>query len=199
MPYNIYMGTGATADSIDWATVIATAASGLATKAIAGLGLVPGIYWFGIRAESEAAVEEDGKACIVRLEIGQDGEAVAARPNPIWSARAEALAAGSVRVRFNYDSTGQVGVAARVRVAGGTSRLQAADVDWVNYLGTAACAGSRNGTVTLSGTWTHGTTLWLWARAETSGGVGGRALELPPIVIRATGPAAVAWIEAEEL
>ncbi|MCX6498714.1 MAG: hypothetical protein NTU93_07920 [Arthrobacter sp.] len=199
MSYRIYMGTGDSPSLIDWGTVIATAASGLAVKAIGGLGLQPGVYWFGIRAVSEASVEETGTACVARLEIAPGGAAVAARPNPIRTARAEALAAGQARVRYFYESHGQAGIAARVRVAGGPTRLPAAGVDWATYLGTAALSGSRAGILALTGTWTHGTTLWLWARAETAAGVGGPAYELAPLVVRVTGPAGVDWLEAEEI
>ncbi|HOD79945.1 MAG: hypothetical protein BWX88_02770 [Planctomycetes bacterium ADurb.Bin126] len=200
MSYRLYKGVGDDPAAIDYGTIVDTIASGSASASVAGLGLSDGVYWFALRAVSEAGIEETNTTCVTRVEIS-GGALQPARPNPLLRARADAIAGGGVRVTFEYDSARSPATAARVRVAGFVARRQVpAAGDWAAYLGTAAIVGSsRRGTVTLSGTWSDGETLWLWARTETSAGVGSKATEIGPVRVRAAGPADVSAIEAEEL
>lgn len=199
--YDIF--EGATEATIDWDSSVGHVAPGVSTIDLVGLGLFPGgdgVRWFGIRATSEAGVQDSEEAAdqIVRVEIS-GGALVLPRPNPLLAAHAAAAADGDLSVAIVYSAQGQLGTAAGVQIA---ERISAeAGYDWASPLATITVrsSGVTRRTQALGGSWSHGQTVRLAARAVTSGGVAGPVTVLSPVVALAAAPAAVASAAVEAL
>ena len=193
--YNIYRGVGG-ADSIDYAQAVAHARAGVDEADLVGLGHVADVdYYYGVRAVSDAGVEEANTTRCVRAQVTAGGELVGPPPNRILSARASPVAAGKVWLDCFYSATAEAGKATAIQVA-----LEAPDgqADWGSLVDTIAIPGTWRIRQALSPTFDHGQRVRLHLRAVTAAGTPGPVLRVPAVTADAVGPPAVDYVEAEQ-
>jgi hypothetical protein len=71
--YNIYRGEGA-AGNIDWDAPVGSVQAGAASAELTALGHTPGVeYWYGITAESDSGLEEQGRGVLACVELDAQG------------------------------------------------------------------------------------------------------------------------------
>ncbi|MCK4625738.1 MAG: hypothetical protein KAV00_10535 [Phycisphaerae bacterium] len=194
--YRFYRGVGS-ADAIDWTTVVGTAPAGTGTKDLVGLGHTPDVeYFYGIRAVSDSAVEEENTDRIVRVMVDSLGNLIGPPPNAVHSARAYAVAGGKIEIEITYVSRGQHGVASAVQIAEITGGVP----DWVSPLAEVS-VGSKTShkTAKPAKVFEHDTTIRLAVRAITAAGASGPVKRLSPVVADSEAPAAVDYVEVEQI
>ena len=197
--YRLYRGIGATAACIDWGTLIASVAAGQTRLTLpVGVTHVPLTeYWYGLRAVSDAGVEETGTAAVARVVVGVDGSLTTDRPDAVYGGEAHASPAGMLSVRVGYAYQDSTVPPATIRVAaipdGGTT----GDCNWTAPLHSWTVSPTRRLYTASIGPYAHGTLVRLAARAFSAGGVGSKTLVLPTVTARTDGPAPVTAVTAE--
>jgi len=187
--YNVY-GPAARPADIDYGTLLAHVAPGAATVDLAGLALAEDAdWWFAVRCESSAGVEETHTDRVVRVRIS-GGVLVGPPPNGLVTASARAVAAGRIELAYYYRSTGQLAAPASVQVA----RVVAGVIDWSSLVQTVALLADRTHRVTLDDTWADGESVQLAVRAVTSASVAGPHTVLDAVSADASAPAAVDYL-----
>ncbi|NLF33264.1 MAG: hypothetical protein GX591_20555 [Planctomycetes bacterium] len=202
MGYHLYRGEHGP-DSINWSLPIGIASSGVAeVPTYEGLPWTPGkAYWLGLRAVSDAEVEEEGTRCICRVVIAADGSIVGPPPVAAAAGAVTVLAGGYLRAEVTlggWENDPEAVAAASLRLAE-VPAAGAAAIDWdEEALATLTVHAGVVRYRALLGPWADGT-VRLAARTYAADGTAGPVLLLPPAVADATGPAAVAWLDAQEV
>ena len=192
MPYNLYMGEHRAAD-VDYDTPVGSAAAGLATIDLAGLGLAEDrYYYFVCRAESDAGVEEANTDAVhVRI---SDGDLVGPAPNPLLSASVRPTAGGKVTLDFIYSDAGQRAAPAAVQVA----RDSGSGYDWDSLVQSITIPGGCHRSVELDPVYGDGEMVRLACRVVSADGTPSGVTALPAVVADSSAPDAVDYIEVEQ-
>ncbi|MBN2583387.1 MAG: LamG domain-containing protein [Planctomycetes bacterium] len=183
--YNLYQGTGATAEAIDYETPVALLGPTALMCQSAGLSY-PGVHWFGLRSADVDGREAPTVDAEVRLELDDAGVRVPPRPASVRSLEAEG--AGGGRVRLTWLAVSEAGEAATdvFRVYCGDG-----EVSFDTPVGTVTCLPGRRNYQWQSDPSTDGQTVVFAVRAETD--EGGQDADPPQVAITidASSPAAV--------
>jgi hypothetical protein len=191
--YEIYRGVHSAA-AIDWDSPVANAPAGTAQAVLAGLGHQVGVdYYYGLRAVSDAGVQEQGTAAVCRVVIDGDGNLAGNRPNAVAWASASPYAGGKIVLAFEYDAEGERAEAAGLELA----EVRCGQPDWTELLQTISFSGSVRRQVLLETVWEHQATVRLAVRAVDADGAAGEALTLAPVAADAEAPAEVAIVSAQ--
>ena len=195
--YNVYRGIGRPG-AIDWDTPVAACAAGSAVLTITGAGHVADtVYYYGVKAESDAGVESDAETRICRVVVDSEGDLQSPLPGAMLYATVAPAAAGAATATWRYDQPdgddwGQaVTIEAAVVTAGAA--------DWESLIGSwtvaAEAASTRRVAAELSGTYTDGEVLTVAFRAVTADEQTG-AETLASCLIDADAPDPVAYVAA---
>jgi hypothetical protein len=196
--YRLYRGLGSPA-AIDWTHCVALLAAGQTAAVIGGLGHLPDTdYYYGLRAVSDAGVEETGQKILCRVRVDEFGNLIGDRPAAVAFASIAPEAGGKVRLTALYipPATEDSGYAA-------AENLQVADgslgaPDWGTLLGEFPLAGLTRIEQVLEQSWSEGFLVRLAVRAVTADGLLGQA---GPVrftnwaVASLVGPPPVEWLE----
>jgi len=194
MPYNVYRGIGSP-EAIDWVTPVEVCAAGDAELTITGAGHVADtVYYYGVKAESDAGVESEDETRICRVVIDSEGDLAGQPPAAMVFCILTAGAAGTVTASWRYDQTpGPYGIAATIEAAIVTDDV----ADWESPIGSWTVVGSaRRDAADLTGTYDDGRLLTVAIRAKTAAGTAGPETRAS-CLIDATAPVAVEYIAAE--
>jgi len=193
--YLAYRGTDP--DNIDWDDPVGIGQAGDLDLYARGAGHVPdAVYFYGVRAVSDAGVQETNTSRICRVTVDGLGALGGGRPVGLRVAKARPAAAGTVRISFVYDApaVGHYGEASAVQVA----EVSGGVPDWGSPVDTFTIDGSgRRDDVELSSSWSHGERVELAIRAVTSGGVSGPHTLLV-VAADTAGPDPVEYITASQ-
>jgi len=187
--YLLYRGVGSTPDCVDYEAPVGVGQAGAGEAYDLAAGLVDGVeYAYGLRAVSDAGVEETNETCYGRV-LWAGGVLEADRPNRLQAASRRATAGGKIAVTFTYSRLGERAAAASVQIA----RVSGGVADWDTPLATVAlrAAGITRHDAELAAGFADGEQVRLALRAITAGGVAGGVWTLETIAADATGPADV--------
>lgn len=188
--YNVYRGQDG---HIDYETPVATMALDDTQVVVPGQTLPAGTIWHYVRrlVRDCCGLESDpSPVCVVR--IGEDGEALPAAPNPVCDLTAEAMAGGTVRLRWRYVRDRQAAAPTGFEVY----QAAAPDFSGEPEAVVSAATGRGGGYAWTSGVLAEGMQHFC-VRAVSADGGRSEPSATASAMVDATGPAAIVNLTAE--